>query len=81
MVKQSVESSFHEMGNQVAREAEYLNPASESQSLQDLSDHANGNNDDDLGMEFDKNQFGEDISKMAVIISDEEVMLEVCEGQ
>ena len=61
------------MTGEIARgEVEY-NPRSESQSLLDLSDHANDNNEDELGMEFDKNQYGDDISKMTTIISDEEV--------
>ena len=41
------------MGQQIQREAEAVNPHSESQSLQDLSDQVNDNNDE-FAMEFDK---------------------------
>lgn len=66
------------MGQQVARQADH--PHSESISLQDLSE-TNDNKEDEFAMEFDKSKYGSDLSKMAVVISGDEVVLEVIEGQ
>ena len=46
----------------------------------DLSE-ANDNKDDEFAMEFDKTKYGSDLSKMAVLTSGDEVVLEVFEGQ
>ena len=68
------------MGKDVARQAESEHLHSESQSLQDLSD-LNDNKEEEFAMEFDKSKYGSDLSKMAVVTSGDEVVLEVIEGQ
>lgn len=68
------------MGKDIARQAESEHLHSESQSLQDLSD-LNDNKEEEFAMEFDKSKYGSDLSKMAVVTSGDEVVLEVFEGQ